>query len=73
MVLAGGDDHDNGSPVALEEVFPNSTLTIVPGDHNNTYKGQGFSDAIMEFLKPNEAAIVPNKTNFTSYFLCNNG
>lgn len=50
LVIAGGDDHDNGSPMELNEVFPNSDLTLVPGDHNNTYKGQDFSDSIINFL-----------------------
>lgn len=51
LVIAGGDDQDNGSPVALEEVFPNGDLVIVPGDHNNTYKQLNFSESVMEFLK----------------------
>lgn len=50
LVIAGGEDKDNGSPIDLNEVFPNSQLVLVPGDHNNTYKGQDFSDAIMGFL-----------------------
>ncbi|GAB5527528.1 MAG: alpha/beta fold hydrolase [Roseivirga sp.] len=50
LVIAGGDDHDNGSPVALEEVFLNADLLIIPGDHNNTYKQANFSEAIMDFL-----------------------
>jgi pimeloyl-ACP methyl ester carboxylesterase len=50
LVIAGGDDHDNGSPMELKEAIANSELVIVPGDHNNTYKGQEFSDSIMIFL-----------------------
>lgn len=53
LVIAGGDDQDNGSPIKLEEVFPNGDLVIIPGDHNNTYKQQNFSEAVMEFLKDN--------------------
>lgn len=51
LVIAGGDDHDNGSPVELKEAFPNSELVIIPGDHNNTYKQKNFSEAIMSFMK----------------------
>lgn len=50
MVIAGGDDHDNGNPMELKDAIPNSELVIVLGDHNNTYKGQEFSDSIMIFL-----------------------
>ncbi|MCE7990816.1 MAG: alpha/beta hydrolase [Roseivirga sp.] len=50
LVIAGGDDHDNGSPLELKEALPNSELNIIPGDHNNTWKGQVFSDSIVDFL-----------------------
>lgn len=53
LVIAGGDDHDNGSPMELNEVFTKSDLILVPGDHNNTYKGQAFSDSIINFLTSN--------------------
>lgn len=53
LVIAGGDDHDNGSPMALNEAFTKSDLILVPGDHNNTYKGQAFSDSVINFLTSN--------------------
>ncbi len=53
LVIAGGDDHDNGEPMELKEVFPNSELIIIPGDHNNTYKQENFSESVMGFLKSN--------------------
>lgn len=53
LVIAGNEDHDNGDPGALERLFPNGKLAIVPGDHNNTYKSQVFAVAVMAFIKGN--------------------
>jgi len=51
LVLCGNEDTDNGDPQKLHKHLPNSQLTIVEGDHNNTYKQQNFSEAVMIFLK----------------------
>ena len=53
LVIAGNEDHDNGSPSELNEVFPNSELVIIPGDHNNSYKTEAFAKAILDFLNQN--------------------
>jgi len=34
----------------LQQYLPNSQLMIVQGDHNNTYKQAGFSEAVLRFL-----------------------
>ena len=51
LVLAGNEDTDNGAPADLQKHLSNSSLKIVSGDHNNTYKGQAFSDAVLEYLE----------------------
>jgi pimeloyl-ACP methyl ester carboxylesterase len=51
LIIAGSEDTDNGSPNTLAAVFSNSQLSIVPGDHNNTYKTQAFADQILRFLR----------------------
>lgn len=53
LVIAGDEDLDNGSPSELNEVLPNSELAIIPGDHNNSYKTEIFSRAILGFLNQN--------------------
>ena len=53
LVIAGDQDHDNGEPSDLSKAIPGSQLKIIPGDHNNSYKSQAFSDAVMAFLKGN--------------------
>lgn len=50
LVIAGDEDTDNGSPVALSKAIPKSKLQIVKGDHNGTYKTEAFSKAIISFL-----------------------
>jgi len=51
LVLRGDKDDSNGSATELQKHLTNSRLQIVAGDHNNTYKSQVFSDAILDFLK----------------------
>lgn len=51
LVIAGDQDTDNGHPKELAEVIPNATLSIVPGDHNTTYRKEPFATAVMDFLK----------------------
>lgn len=50
LVVAGDKDLDNGNPAELQKVIPKSKLKIVKGDHNETYKTQAFSEAILSFL-----------------------
>lgn len=50
-VVAGNEDLDNGFPGRLEELFPKGKLTIIPGDHNTTYRTEVFGAAVMAFLK----------------------
>jgi len=51
LLLKGDKDDSNGSAIELQEYLPNSRLQVIPGDHNNTYKSQGFSDAVIAFFK----------------------
>ncbi len=50
LIICGNQDMDNGSPEDLQKQIPNSTLLIVKGDHNNTYKQENFAEAILNFL-----------------------
>ncbi|MFK8007428.1 MAG: alpha/beta fold hydrolase [Saprospiraceae bacterium] len=50
LVLAGDEDMDNGNPADLQKYFSNSQLKIIKGDHNNTYKAENFSEAVMNFI-----------------------
>ena len=50
LVIAGDEDTDNGSPQELANHLPNSQLTIIPGDHNNTHKTSAFASEILDFL-----------------------
>lgn len=50
LVLAGDEDTDNGSPADLQQYLPNSELKIIKGDHNNTYKAENFSAAVIHFI-----------------------
>lgn len=51
LVIAGDQDLDNGSPAGLAEVFKKGSLSIIPGDHNNSYKGAEFADTVLDFLQ----------------------
>ncbi|MEO9511393.1 MAG: alpha/beta hydrolase [Flavobacteriaceae bacterium] len=50
LVIAGDRDLDNGNPLELKSEIPNAELSIVVGDHNQTYKTQSFSTEILQFL-----------------------
>ncbi|MEM9647789.1 MAG: alpha/beta hydrolase [Bacteroidota bacterium] len=50
LVIAGDLDLDNGDPRELQKAIPLSTLKIIAGDHNNTYKTDAFSKSVMGFL-----------------------
>jgi len=51
LVIAGVEDHENGSPADLKNALPHGQLMRVPGDHNNTYKSKQFSASVMIFLE----------------------
>ncbi len=51
LVIAGDQDTDNGNPKELQTHITGAKLSIIQGDHNNTYKSQLFSDEIISFLK----------------------
>ena len=50
LIIAGNLDKDNGNPEELQRALPNSKLQIISGDHNNAYKSEQFSKAIIQFL-----------------------
>ncbi|MCA6075035.1 alpha/beta fold hydrolase [Fulvivirga sedimenti] len=50
LVICGDQDRDNGDPEELKNQFQNSTLIIVEGDHNNTYKQDNFAVGVLTFL-----------------------
>jgi len=50
LVVAGDEDKDNGNPADLQKHLSNSELKIIEGDHNNTYKAENFSEAVMNFI-----------------------
>jgi len=50
LVIAGDRDKDNGEPETLRDAIPKSSLHIVSGDHNGTYKKEEFATAILQFL-----------------------
>ena len=51
LIVCGDEDLDNGSPEALQKMIPQSRLTLVKGDHNNTYKQTNFAAAVLAFLR----------------------
>ncbi|MFK8058268.1 MAG: alpha/beta fold hydrolase [Saprospiraceae bacterium] len=50
LVICGDQDVDNGDPEMLHTHLSNSTLILVNGDHNNTYKQGNFARAVLAFL-----------------------
>ena len=50
LIICGDQDVDNGNPKELQQYIPNIQLTIVDGDHNNTYKQDNFAEAVMKFI-----------------------
>ncbi|MEO1447997.1 MAG: alpha/beta hydrolase [Bacteroidota bacterium] len=50
LIICGDQDRDNGDPAELQKYLPGSQLTIVAGDHNNTYKQANFAEAVLDFL-----------------------
>lgn len=50
LVICGDEDKDNGDPEKLQQHLTNSQLTLVAGDHNNTYKQTNFAKVVIDFL-----------------------
>lgn len=50
LVICGDQDSDNGNAEELSKTFKNGNLKRVPGDHNGTYKTEGFSLSVLQFL-----------------------
>lgn len=50
LVLAGEDDDDNGSHVALAELLPDARLVETPGNHMSAVVKRELGDAIAGFL-----------------------
>ncbi|WP_299317676.1 alpha/beta fold hydrolase [uncultured Maribacter sp.] len=50
LVICGDQDSDNGNAEELSKTFKNGSLKRVPGDHNGTYKTEGFSLSVLQFL-----------------------
>jgi pimeloyl-ACP methyl ester carboxylesterase len=51
QVLAGADDHDNGSSADLAAQIANATHTIVPGNHMSAVTKPDLGAAMVEFLR----------------------
>ena len=49
-VIAGVDDHDNGSAAALAELFPDARYIEIPGNHMSAVARPELGDAITDFL-----------------------
>jgi pimeloyl-ACP methyl ester carboxylesterase len=50
LVLAGADDHDNGSAPALADALPNATYVEVPGNHMSSVTKPELGAALAAFL-----------------------
>lgn len=50
LVLAGADDHDNGSAARLADVLTNAMLVTVPGNHMSAVVKPDLGMAIADFL-----------------------
>jgi pimeloyl-ACP methyl ester carboxylesterase len=53
LVIAGVQDHDNGSAFDLAEKLPNARFIETPGTHMNAIGHPIFADALIEFLELN--------------------
>lgn len=51
LVVAGADDHDNGSAEALAELLPNGRFVEVPGNHMSAVTKAELGRAIADFLQ----------------------
>ncbi|MEO7247133.1 MAG: alpha/beta fold hydrolase [Novosphingobium sp.] len=50
LVVCGTEDRDNGSPQALVDALPHSTLAEIPGTHMSCVTRPELGEAIAEFL-----------------------
>jgi pimeloyl-ACP methyl ester carboxylesterase len=50
LVVAGEEDHDNGSAEALAETLPNARFVAVPGNHMSAVMKPELGQAIVDFL-----------------------
>lgn len=50
LVLAGKDDHDNGSPEALADVLPDAELQLIPGNHMSCVTMPELGKELVRFL-----------------------
>ena len=50
LVLAGEEDHDNGSPEALAEALPEGRYAAIPGNHMSAVTKPELGEAIAGFL-----------------------
>lgn len=53
LVICGDEDKDNGNAEDLAKLFPNATLSIVKGNHNNAHATKEFAESVAKFLKGN--------------------
>lgn len=51
LIVAGSEDHDNGSAEALAARLPNATHVVIPGTHMSSVAGPELGGAIADFLK----------------------
>ncbi|AIY14898.1 alpha/beta fold hydrolase [Cellulophaga baltica] len=51
LIVAGDEDLENGNPKALHKAIPESAFVLLKGNHNDVYKTDSFSKAIISFLK----------------------
>ena len=51
LVLAGSEDHDNGSAPGLAEALPNATYVAVPGTHMSSVARPEFGEALAAFCE----------------------
>lgn len=49
-IIAGVDDHDNGSASALAELLPDARYVEIPGNHMSAVARPELGDAIVDFL-----------------------
>jgi len=50
LVVAGDQDHDNGSPGKLADALPNARLEEIPGTHMSSVTEPALGEAIARFL-----------------------
>ncbi len=50
LVLAGKDDHDNGSAAELAATLPHANYVEIPGNHMNAITRPEFGAALLKFL-----------------------